>query len=739
LKPWVYVGYNGGKIALWDTEKNSLVTTWQVPGAGDISAIGVGGQFDKRLIAAGDRTGKVFFGTFDANGTAANFTAAADGMKGEVTGIDVSSFGDMAVAGAASAEVRVWAFSNSFNPAAPVYSRDAVPNRLSNEGDRRADLAVRDLVLLDDNSFVVARDADIELWNPQSMIPTSLVGSEGMINGRRIGRVTSIGAVGARSSNCDQAQAVIAAGVVAQNEEGGRVMFLHVPMVKGRWLPSAEDERLSSAIERFRRTNSSEAIVGVSGAPTGTVDATRMRPKLSVDCNGLDRQAEPSFETLASFIQQNRQIPWSIDPGNLRGVKGHSQRITDVSFSKDAQRVVTASMDGTIGIWDLQSKKTLRKLIVQRASISTAILGDKDGRVFFTQSGDGKLLSWDQEAMNTLVQVDKASGLAVAMSKDGKRFAYATQDNVLKLVQTHASGGWRVLPEVIAETKTASRITTIAFVPDDLVEVAQASIITARCDGEVSAWKINGKALTESVSHSVQNINDLLQGAVDNLAAAYSGECKPYEPSDRVVLGFGVQDGKAKLVASYPTTLSNGIIVFNLESMNPEVAYSYLGKDESFARSTLRPTQVLTKEGAEIVELRSMDDIAINKDSLSKPLIELYPVQFSRKRQTAVVMLSPLNPGQSPFVGNYGSVMALAVAPSSDLMVHGGRMGVLNVTRITDKSQSFVLPQDFQRKGAGIPGKAYDLAISKDGVAAMAAENGVFLAWASEIYTYSGF
>ena len=140
---------------------------------------------------------------------------------------------------------------------------------------------------------------------------------------------------------------------------------------------------------------------------------------------------------------------WNVDTGALRmGLKGHSGRIRDMTFSPDSTRLVTAGVDKTMRIWDVNTgteQKTLPtpddkvnppvaanrmlKLIEQgirpkKRDDVYSVKFSKDGAQLISVSSDGSLHLWD---VNTgRYQLSSPLGAhtdwisALTFSEDGK-------------------------------------------------------------------------------------------------------------------------------------------------------------------------------------------------------------------------------------------------------------------------------------------------------------------------------
>jgi WD40 repeat protein len=166
-------------------------------------------------------------------------------------------------------------------------------------------------------------------------------------------------------------------------------------------------------------------------------------------------------------------------------LRGHTERITCVSFSPDGRRLATASADKTIRIWDTE---TGQELLALRGH------GDLVGRVLFDQRGwrlassseDGTVGIWDGSPLGEdvdphirTISTDAGIVYGVAFSRDSRRLASAGGD-VGKPSEVKV---WDAVTcrEVAALSGHTDRVFSVAFGPENL-------LATSSGDGTVRFW-----------------------------------------------------------------------------------------------------------------------------------------------------------------------------------------------------------------------------------------------------------
>lgn len=80
----------------------------------------------------------------------------------------------------------------------------------------------------------------------------------------------------------------------------------------------------------------------------------------------------------------------------IRRLAGHSEVVADVAFSPDGKRILSASVDTSIIIWDAASGAEIQRLIGHNSSV-IAVAFHPEGRLAVTGGVNGTILLWDLE------------------------------------------------------------------------------------------------------------------------------------------------------------------------------------------------------------------------------------------------------------------------------------------------------------------------------------------------------
>ncbi len=137
---------------------------------------------------------------------------------------------------------------------------------------------------------------------------------------------------------------------------------------------------------------------------------------------------------VSASVDQTLKV-WDLESGHaLRTLKGHSAVVEGVAVTPDGKRAVSASSDQTLKVWDLESGRALRTLEGHSDRV-TGVAVTADGKRAVSASADNTLKVWDLETGGELRTLKGQSGFVrgVAVTGDGKRAVSASLDKTLKV------------------------------------------------------------------------------------------------------------------------------------------------------------------------------------------------------------------------------------------------------------------------------------------------------------------
>ncbi|MBU1746716.1 MAG: hypothetical protein KKA73_03430 [Chloroflexi bacterium] len=88
-------------------------------------------------------------------------------------------------------------------------------------------------------------------------------------------------------------------------------------------------------------------------------------------------------------------IVWDLDSGDIvQRLTGHTAAVWDVAVLPDGQHVLSASADGTLRLWDLATGQTVRQFVGHQGAVYCVDIS-ADGRRALSGSADHSLIWWD--------------------------------------------------------------------------------------------------------------------------------------------------------------------------------------------------------------------------------------------------------------------------------------------------------------------------------------------------------
>lgn len=117
-------------------------------------------------------------------------------------------------------------------------------------------------------------------------------------------------------------------------------------------------------------------------------------------------------------------------PALLKTLEGHTAEVESVSITQDGKRAISASRDGTLRIWDLDTGKCLDKL---KGHTGWWMSITPDGKRAVSGSTNGTLRVWDLDAGKCLKTLEGHTGgvWSVSITPDGKRAVSASTRNYM--------------------------------------------------------------------------------------------------------------------------------------------------------------------------------------------------------------------------------------------------------------------------------------------------------------------
>jgi WD40 repeat protein len=188
------------------------------------------------------------------------------------------------------------------------------------------------------------------------------------------------------------------------------------------------------------------------------------------------------FRFIKNFIP--RQELFSLD--------GHSHSVEAVAVTSDVNRIISASRDGTLKVWNLSTKKEIFSLIGHSESVN-AVTVTADGKRIISASDDETVKVWNLETDEAVFSLTSHTNRvkALVLTPDGKQVISGSDDTTLKV--------WNLetFEEVFSLIGHTYWLTALAVTPDGK------QVISAALDKTLKVWNLEtGEELFNFTSHN---------------------------------------------------------------------------------------------------------------------------------------------------------------------------------------------------------------------------------------------
>ncbi|MCH8047275.1 MAG: PD40 domain-containing protein [Planctomycetes bacterium] len=220
-----------------------------------------------------------------------------------------------------------------------------------------------------------------------------------------------------------------------------------------------------------------------------------------------------------STIDKGRLRVWNVDGSaatlqkNLDSITPHSGAVESIVFLPDGSRLVSASSDNTIKVWDIASGKCLSTLAEHTDKIES-IAVSPDGQMLASASGDNTIRLWDVDTgkVRHVLTGHSDETRGVAFSSDGKTLASVSFDGKVKLWDTSEG---TLLHTLEGHTE---KLRAVAFSPTgDLVA-------SAGDDHTIRLWNTDSGEFVAEFSNHTAEIRGLAFSPDGRLLASAAGK-----------------------------------------------------------------------------------------------------------------------------------------------------------------------------------------------------------------------
>jgi WD40 repeat protein len=179
---------------------------------------------------------------------------------------------------------------------------------------------------------------------------------------------------------------------------------------------------------------------------------------------------------------------WDTVTGKDNLLSGHTNDLATARFSRDGRQVVTASVDGTARVWDVEAEAAVGPVFEGHGSPLHLATFSPDGGWFVTSSKDGTARVWQSEdgGERMVLRGHEGAVHSVAVSGDGKWIVTAGEDRTARIWHSATGKEWLTLRGHNGPVYSAQ------FSPDD------SRVLTASQDGAARLWPTDPLPLAQS-------------------------------------------------------------------------------------------------------------------------------------------------------------------------------------------------------------------------------------------------
>lgn len=266
------------------------------------------------------------------------------------------------------------------------------------------------------------------------------------------------------------------AGVAALNQYGFRPVSALLTAVRAGY-------ELHEIVKQYQNLNAPEDYPAVSPFLALNTILDDFSWKMTVleghKANIRSANFSPDGQLIVTASDDGDVRLWDVNSRKVVILKGHQATVRSTSFSPNGQFILTASEDKTARIWDINGRE-VAVLQGHQATVESASFSP-DSQLIVTTSADITARLWGIDGQELVIlRGHQANVRSASFSPDGRFIVTASGDNTARLWGT---GG----QEIAVFEGHQGDVNSVIFSPDGQL------IVTASLDDNVRLWDVSGQ------------------------------------------------------------------------------------------------------------------------------------------------------------------------------------------------------------------------------------------------------
>ena len=197
-------------------------------------------------------------------------------------------------------------------------------------------------------------------------------------------------------------------------------------------------------------------------------------------------------DTKNQVVSRLQEVVYSVRERNR--LEGHTDTITDISFSPDGKFIVSSSKDKTVKLWNRDGSEKKPALQGKYGNEFTSVAFSPDSQIIAAGNKDSKIHLWRLNGTLITTLTGHSDWVTnIRFSPDGKTIVSASRDNSVRL--------WKIDGTQKEKLKGhTSTVNIVCFSPDGQM------IASASEDGTIKLWSLEGKQLQSINSPGVLDL-----------------------------------------------------------------------------------------------------------------------------------------------------------------------------------------------------------------------------------------